>query len=260
MSLQPPPQGQPESKGPRGPARMKKGALPWLLAGTGLLVFALIAGVALGVAGSSSGVNSRPVAGSDAKAATSAGTFGFGSRGRAPMVDSATAMASFQYPEGWVQGGEEFTTVNSDGTVPAEEFVALNRFLDGTALLSYTAEKPLVQQPTQQQIHEILDLGLRSQLQLPQDRLVEQRSTSGFGCVQDFAYTERPSILERDHMYGFRYGYGCMTISGPIQGEYLVAIDDTGVLHTFIVEALQFEWDASRESMTAIIDSFKPRL
>ncbi len=265
MSPQLPSQDLP---GPSRPAPGKKGILPWVLAGACLVAFALIAGVLMGVpgtsgsggAGSSGGGDVRSLSSATAKPFGSGSTLIFGSRSKVPMVDSTTAMASFKYPEEWVQTGKNIIVIEHDGKVPAENFVARNRALDSTALLSYTASAKPSHTPTQQRIHEVLDSGFQGQLDLPPERLLDLRRTSGFGCVKDFNYVERPAVVERDHLYGFSYGYTCMTLEGPIEGEYLAAADDTGTVHRLTVEALQFEWDRNRDSLTAIIDSFKPRM
>lgn len=168
--------------------------------------------------------------------------------------------ASFQYPQGWVRTGENVTVIKEDGSKPAERFNAINRDKDATALLVYEAGAKPRQVLTQRQIHDAIDTGIQKQVDATQEDLVYFRSTSGFGCVADFNYTHKPTLVERDGMYGYSYGYTCETYKGAVTGEYFVAFDDAGISHRMTVEALQTEWERNKEALSAIIDSLKPAL
>ncbi|MDJ0316801.1 hypothetical protein [Arthrobacter antibioticus] len=174
MSVQPP--------GPMFSAPKKKSVLPWVLAGAGVIVLAVMLFAAVLVAG----------------------LFGAGSK--VNTAESPTLAASFQYPQGWVRTGENVTVIKEDGSKPAERFNAINRHKDATALLVYEAGAKPRQVLTQRQIHDAIDTGIQKQVDATQEDLVYFRSTSGFGCVADFNYTHKPTLVERDGMYGYSYG------------------------------------------------------
>lgn len=216
------------------PAPKKKSVLPWILAGSGVLFLAVVLVVGFLVAGV------------------------LGSGKKASMVESTTVAASFQYPDGWIENGQNVTVINEDGTQPEERFNAINQEKGATALMTYEAGARPDGEVTQEKIHAAIDQGFQGQLDATQEDLVYFRSTSGFGCVQDFNYTEMPALVERDGMYGYSYGYTCESYKGMIEGQYFVAYDASGVSHRMTVEALQTEWDNNKASLTAIIPSLKP--
>ncbi|MGA7203526.1 MAG: hypothetical protein WBX27_02725 [Specibacter sp.] len=111
---------------------------------------------------------------------------------------------------------------------------------------------------TTEKIHDRIDIGLRGQLEASEVQLIYMRGTSGFGCVSKFAYTRTPAIVERGGLYGFSYGYTCVSFEGPIEGEYLVGIDATGVAHRLTVEATAKEWAVHKAALESIVPSLKP--
>ncbi|ALE04381.1 hypothetical protein AL755_01410 (plasmid) [Arthrobacter sp. ERGS1:01] len=175
-----------------------------------------------------------------------------------PKSVSATREAVFSYPASWVQTQQNVTVVKSDGNSPTERFVVENADRDSTALAVYEGSAKPRGVVTREKIHERIDTGLRGQLAASQAQLVYLRGTSGFGCLARFAYTRPPAIVDRDGLYGFSYGYTCVSAEGPIDGEYLVGIDTTGVSHRLTVEATATEWAAHKAALEAIVPSLKP--
>ena len=220
--------------GGMAPAPKKKSALPWILAGGGVVVLAVVVAVVVAVSGLLTGGN------------------------KANMVDAPTASASFQYPEGWIRTAENVTIIKDDGTSPAEHFNAVNHSDTPSAMVVYQAGEKPTGDVTTDKIHAAIDKGLAGQLAASQEDLVYFRSTSAFGCLKDFAYTEKPVIVERDGLYGYSYGYTCFSYQGQITGEYLVAYDTTGISHRLTVEAVDAEWASNKNTLTAIVDSLKP--
>lgn len=218
------------------PAPKKKSALPWILAGGGVVVLAVVVTVVVLLSGLIAGGN------------------------KANMVDAPTTSASFQYPEGWVRTAENATIINEDGSRPAERFSAVNNSDPATSMMVYEAGDTPTGDVTTEKIHAAIDQGLAAQRAATQEDLVYYRSTSAFGCLQDFAYTSQPVIVERDGLYGYSYGYTCSSYKGNITGEYLVAYDTSGVSHRMTVEALDAEWASNEATLTSIVDSLKPAL
>lgn len=216
------------------PAPKKKRLLPWILAGGGLVITAVIVTVVLLVSGLFAGGN------------------------KANMVAAPTTSASFQYPEGWIRTGENITIFNEDGSQPAEHFRAVNRSDSASSMMVYEAGDRPAGAVTTEKIHAAIDQGLAAQLAASQEDLVYFRSTSAFGCLKDFAYTDKPVIVERDGLYGYSYGYTCLSNQGKITGKYLVAYDTVGVSHRMTVEAVDAEWASNKATLTAIVDSLKP--
>lgn len=216
------------------PAPKKKSVLPWVLGGGAVLFLALVIGAGFLVAGV------------------------FGGGNKADMVDSTTVAASFRYPEGWIENGQNVTIIKDDGSQPEERFNAINQEKDATALLTYEAGAKPDGDVTQEKIHAAIDQGFQAQLDATQEDLVYFRASSGFGCLQDFNYTQEPSLVERDGMYGYSYGYTCESYQGRVEGQYFVAYDASGVSHRMTVEALQTEWDNHKATLTEIIPSLKP--
>ncbi|MGO2540123.1 hypothetical protein ACT3TS_17585 [Specibacter sp. AOP5-B1-6] len=235
---QPPaaPYAQPYYGVPGGmpPAPKKKSVLPWVLGGGAVLFLALVIGAGFLVAGVVGGGN------------------------KADMVDSTTVAASFKYPEGWIENGQNVTIIKDDGSQPDERFNAINQEKDATALLTYEAGAKPDGEVTQEKIHAAIDQGFQAQLDATQEDLVYFRASSGFGCLEDFNYTQEPSLVERDGMYGYSYGYTCESYQGRVEGQYFVAYDASGVSHRMTVEALQAEWDNHKATLTEIIPSLKP--
>lgn len=222
------------------PAPRKKSALPWILGGAGVVVLGGMVVVAVVVVGMLRGGSTAGTAGS--------------------MVDAPTTSATLLYPDGWIQNGQNVTVIKDDGSSPAERFSAINQGKDATALMVYEAGERPDGVVTTEKIHAAIEQGLDGQLAASQDELVLYRSDSGFGCLSDFAYTSDPAIVERDGLYGYGYGYSCMSMQGGITGEYLVAYDTNGVSHRLTVEAQDAEWARSSATLETIVDSLKPVL
>lgn len=226
--------GQPHSI---PPAPRKNKALPWILAVGGVVVVAAIVGVVL-----------------------IANLLGGGSKEN--MVAAPVTSASFQYPEGWVRNDQNLTVINEDGSEPAEHFSAINHSKDATALVTYKAgdrpEGDFTAEKIQDAVHKAIDQGLAGQLAASQDELIYMRTSAGFGCMENFSYTEKPAIVERDGMYGYGYGYSCLSYQGKVTGEYFVTYDSAGVSHRVTVEALDAEWAKNKATLSSIIDSLKP--
>lgn len=216
------------------PGSRKKSALPWIVGG-GLAAVAVLAVVLVLILGM------------------------LGKSGMDPMSAAQTKTASFSYPDSWnVVDTSNVTVISPDGSTPAERFVARKGDKPKTALLVYEAAERPASPASREKISKAVDTGLRLQLELSQAKLVELRSTAGFGCASDFSYTNKPVIVDNDGFYGYSYGYTCTSFTGPIQGEYLVGFDNAGVAHRLTVEALSAEWSAHKKSMEAIIGSFVP--
>lgn len=230
------PYAQPYYGAPSGmpPLPKKKSVLPWILVGGGVAVMAVTIVVVVLIAGMFSGGKS------------------------ANVVEATTTSAYFQYPEGWIQNSQNVTVINEDGSKPAERFSAINTEKDASALFVYEAGARPEGAVTQEKIHKAIDQGFAAQLDASQDELIYMRGTSGFGCVGDFAYTQEPATVERDGMYGYSYGYTCLSYKGAIEGEYFVAYDNSGVSHRLTVEALASEWNNNKQALTAIIASLRP--
>lgn len=229
--------GQPQNfMPPTGPR--KKTALPWILAGSGVVALAAIVGVVVLVMGMLGGGN------------------------KANMVAAPITSASFQYPEGWIRNNENVTIINEDGSQPAEHFNAINKSKDATALVAYKAGAPapsdVPAETINAAVHKAIDAGLAAQLASSQEELIYMRTSSGFGCLENFAYTEKPAIVERDGLYGYSYGYTCASYQGNVTGEYFVVYDSAGASHRLTVEALDAEWAKNKATLPAIVDSFKP--
>lgn len=222
------------------PAPRKKSALPWILGGAGVVVLGGMIVVAVVVAGLLRGGAAEGMAGG--------------------MAEAPTTSATFQYPDGWIQNGQNVTVIKDDGTSPAERFSAINKGKDATALMVYEAGERPDGVVTTEKIHDAIEQGLDGQLAASQEELVSYRSDSGFGCLSDFAYTSDPVIVQRDGLYGYSYGYSCMSVQGGITGEYLVAYDTNGVSHRLTVEAQDAEWARNKGALESIIDSMKPVL
>lgn len=225
-----------EFPGGMAPAPKKKSVLPWILAGGGLVVLAVIVAAVVLISGLFAGGN------------------------KANLVDAPTRSASFQYPEGWIRTTENVTIIKGDGSSPAEHFNAVNQSDTPSAMVVYQAGEKPTGNVTTEKIHASIDKGLSGQLAASQKDLVYFRSTSAFGCLKDFAYTDKPVIVERDGLYGYSYGYTCFSYQGKITGEYLVAYDTTGISHRMTVEAIDAEWAKNKATLTAIVDSLKPAL
>lgn len=223
------------------PAPKKRSALPWILGGVGALVFlSVVVGVALFLA-----QLVRP--GTPVPNVQEAGM--------QEMTLSSTTAATFSYPASWVETGKNVTTVESDGSTPAERLVLADGSKDTAVLAVYTASGKPQGDVTTEKIHNAIDIGFKGQLSASPEKLVDMRSTSGFGCTDTFDYTDKPAIVDRDGLYGYSYGYTCNSYRGPIQGEYLVAYDTTGVAHRLTVEALAAQWATNAPTLRAIIPS-----
>ncbi|MFB9163855.1 hypothetical protein [Arthrobacter psychrochitiniphilus] len=216
------------------PAPKKKPALPWILAGGGVLALAGVIGAVVLVS-----------------------TL-LGGGVKANMVAAPVTGASFQYPEGWLRTDENKTVINSDGSQPEERFSAINKVKDATALMVYEGGARPEAAVTPEKIHTAIDQGLAGQLAASPDELLYYRSTAGFGCLDDFGYTNEPAIVERDGMYGYSYGYTCHSYQGNVTGEYFVAYDSTGVSHRMTVEAKSSEWASSKRLLQSITASLHP--
>lgn len=232
--------GTPGGMIPNGRPPAKNKALPWVLAGGGVVVLAMLVGVVLAVTGILGGGNQAKLPG---------------------MVSAPTTSAAFEYPEGWVEGGKNVTVINEDGSQPAERYLAVGKTADAaSAILIYEAAGKPATAPTQEQIRSAIDQGLQGQLDATESQMIYFRSTSGFGCQANMKYTAKPAIIDRDGMYGYSYGYACQTYDGNIEGIYQVAYDDSGVAHRFTIEALAGEWAQNRAVYEAMVASVKPNL
>jgi hypothetical protein len=180
---------------------------------------------------------------------------------QAGVTASATTAGTFSYPASWeAVDTSNVTVVDGSGDTPAEHFVAQKGGKAKLGLVVYDAGKRPQGQVTREKIEAAINAGLQGQLDASDEKLLDMRSTSGFGCISDFAYTRRPAIVDRDNMYGYNYGYTCTAHTGAIEGEYLVAYDSTGVSHRLTVEARTSEWAAHRKAMEAVTASFRPNV
>ncbi|MEV8183175.1 hypothetical protein [Specibacter sp. NPDC078692] len=214
-----------------------KWPLPWILTGTGVVVGAAIVSIV-----SVTMVSGLPFGGNKTK-----------------MVDAPTVSASFQYPEGWIRISESYTINNKDDDLPsAELFAAVNNSGSATSMLFYEATKRPPRELTKEEIHTRVNQGLARQLAATQEDLASDHSVIAFGCVDDFSYTNKPVIVERNGLYGLRYGYTCFSSQGDITGEYLVGFDTVGRSYRMAVEALDSEWDNSKSALKAVVDSVQP--
>ncbi|WP_104086999.1 hypothetical protein [Arthrobacter sp. GMC3] len=249
------PYGQPYYAAPGGmpPAPKKGSALPWILGGVGAAVFVVIAVVVVLflVQLAKPGTVSPDAQGQDAQGSTTQET-------AQETTLSATTAATFSYPAGWVETSKNVTSIAGDGITPAERLVLVDGSKDTSVLAVYTSWSKPQGEVTTEKIHEAVGVGFQGQLDASPEKLIDMRSTSGFGCVDTFAYTDEPVIVDRDGLYGYSYGYTCDSYQGPIQGEYLVAYDTTGVAHRLTVEALAAQWAANASSLQAIIPSLIP--
>ncbi|WP_186760510.1 hypothetical protein [Arthrobacter alpinus] len=242
----PRPYGQPYFAVPGGtpPAPKKSSALPWILGGVAVVVFVVIA-VVLVLFLAQWAKPGTPVP--DAQEERTQET-----------TLSATTAATFSYPASWVETGKNVTSIESDGSSPAERLVLADGSKDTAVLAVYAASGKPQGDVTTEKIHDAIDMGFQGQLDASPQKLVDMRSTSGFGCTDTFNYTEEPAIVDRVGLYGYSYGYTCNSYRGPIQGEYVVAYDTTGVVHRLTVEALAAQWAANAPTLQAIIPSLTP--
>lgn len=169
------------------------------------------------------------------------------------------ASASFQSHEGWIRISESYTISYKEDDLPsAELFAAVNNSVSATSMLVNEATKRPPRELTKEEIQATVDQGLARQLAATQEDLASCHSAIAFGCVDDFSYTNKPVIVERNGLCGLRCGYNCFSSQGDITGEYLVGFDTVGRSHRMAVEALDGEWENSKSALKVVVDSVKP--
>lgn len=259
--------GSGDQRSPNG-AAPRRTLLPWLLAGsslagiTVLLLAVLLGGSLFRAVGveHARGATERPqgAAVSSAAASEAAVESPAPAKLQSPQGLTSHISAWFEFPAHWVQTNRGIMIIRDDQPVPTEKFNAQNEDFAATAMLEYEAISPPEGAPPVRQMRADMEITLQKLRGASAETLLRMHDDRGFGCTSFAKFSQAPDTWERDKLHGLSYGFACMSYRGPVQGQTVLAYDETGVIHRLSVEALQEEWDRNHHQLTAILDSLRP--